>query len=268
MKRRMHNIFKEDGKALIVAMDHGTGAPVLPDLKEPGEVIRQCVAGGADGFLVTPGMAMKFKKEIKNTAMFLRSDGGSNTLTTKGAPFRKSVSVEQAIRLGSDAMLCMDFPGGEDEIDTAESVAKLVEGGIEWNMPICVEPLPRGFEFDKYDDLRTPENITMVARMAVERGADMVKVPYTGDKESFRELVESCYVPVLMLGGDARDDVSTFLQDIKDGLDVGAAGVIVGRNIYKSQSPEEMTRALARLIHENVEVEEAMKELSYLWTKS
>lgn len=261
MKRRINNILQEDGKSLIVAMDHGTGANVLPNLKNPGEIIEACRRGGADGFLVSPGMAKRFIKEISSKAMILRSDGGTNTLSTKGAPFKQSVTVSEAIRLGADAVLCMDFPGSDQEIDTATTVAKLVEQGTEWNLPVIVESLPRGFEFDKHDDLRTPENITFIARMAVERGADFIKVPYTGDKESFRELVESCYVPVLVLGGSARAEKRAFLQEVKDALDCGAAGVIVGRNIYQAEDPEKMTRSIAKIIHQNVSVDEAMEEL-------
>lgn len=261
MKRRLNNIFKKDGKAFVVALDHGTGSSVLPDLKDPGHIIRACVQGGADGFLVSPGIAKAFTADIANTALFLRSDGGSNTLTKTGVPFKQAVSVEQAIRLGADCVVCMDFPGSADEEYTADTVAALVREGIEWNLPVCVEPLPRGFEFGKYDDLRTPENITLVARMAVERGADMVKVPYTGDKESFKELVDSCYVPVMVLGGNARSNTKEFLSDVRDALDCGASGVIIGRNIYKSDNPEKMCRAITALIHDNASVADALKQL-------
>lgn len=258
MKRRLNNIFKEDGRAFIVAMDHGTGSNVLPDLKYPGKIIEACRKGGADGFLISPGMAKQFVNEIGNTALLLRADGGSNTLSKKGVPFKQAVTLEQAICLGADCVVCMDFPGSVQEEYTAETVARLVEGGTKWNFPVCVEPLPRGFEFGLHDDIRTPENIAMVARMAVERGADMVKVPYTGDKETFKALVESCYVPVLVLGGNTRADTSEFLTEVKDSLDAGASGVIIGRNIYQHENPMKMCQAIKGLIHDNLTVEEAV----------
>lgn len=261
MKRRMFNIFQEDGKAFIVAMDHGTGSPVLPDLKNPANVIDQCVAGGADGFLITPGMAMNLAKHVGNKALILRSDGGSNTLDYS-APFKQSVSVKQAVQIGADAVLCMDFPGAACQKETADSVHNLVREGLEYNIPVGVEPLDFGFEFGQHDNMRSAENITLVARMAVERGADFVKVPYTGDKESFKELVESCYVPVLVLGGNKTDDYQKYFQDLRDALDAGAKGVIIGRNVYNYKNPQRMAETITRLVHKNYTVEEALDHLN------
>lgn len=260
MKRRLYNLFAADGKTLIVAMDHGTGAAVLPDLKDPANIIDQCVEGGADGFLVSPGIAMHLAKHIGNKALLLRADGGSNTLNYD-APFKQAVSVEQALRVGADAVLCMDFPGAACQNDTSDTVHALVNEGMNWNLPVGIEPLDYGFEFGKHDDIRSVKNITFVARMAVERGADFVKVPYTGDKESFKELVDACYVPVLVLGGNKTDDMAKFFGDIRDAMDAGAKGVIIGRNIYQAESPVKMTEAIAALVHEDFSVEEALEIL-------
>ncbi|HCR83672.1 MAG TPA: deoxyribose-phosphate aldolase, partial [Lachnospiraceae bacterium] len=51
-ERRLNHIFKPDGKALIVAMDHGTFNGASPGLEHPGETISQIIEGGADSALV------------------------------------------------------------------------------------------------------------------------------------------------------------------------------------------------------------------------
>lgn len=257
MKRRMNNILGFDGKAFIVAMDHGTGSPVLPDLKNPANIIDQCIKGGADGFLVSPGIALHLADHIGNKALLLRSDGGSNTLDFS-TPFKQSISAKQAVKMGADAVLCMDFPGASCQNETSDTVHNLVSEGVDFNLPVGIEPLDYGFEFGKHEGMRSASNIIYVARMAVERGADFVKVPYTGDKDSFRELVEACYVPVFVLGGNKSNDLSLFFKDIRDALDAGAKGVIIGRNVYQAKNAEKMAHAISALVHKDITVEEAL----------
>lgn len=260
MKRRMNNILHEDGKAFIVAMDHGTGVYVLPELNDPGRVVVQCREGGADGFLMPVGMANRYQKELGNSTLLVRTDGGNSDLNVSGAPFDLLVSVEDAIRLGADGVVCMGFPGATYEEAYYRIIARLVSDGQRWNLPVGVETLPRGFEFNKFDDCRTPHNLKLAARIGCEMGADFIKTPYTGDKESFTELVEGCYRPVLILGGGKRD-VEGLLQEIREAMDCGAAGAIVGRNIYRYESPAKICKAVAAVIHQNASVKQAMEHL-------
>jgi DhnA-type fructose-1,6-bisphosphate aldolase and related enzymes len=258
MKRRMNNIIQKDGKAFLVAMDHGTGVYVLPELNHPDKVIQDCIEGGADGFLMSAGTASRFADCVGNKGLLIRADGGTSDLNVNGAPFDLLVSVEDAIRLGADGVVCMDFPGATEEQAYSKILAKLVSDGAKWNMPVGAETLPRGFEFGKFDDLRTPHNLKLAARIGCELGADFIKTPYTGDKESFKELVDGCYRPVLILGGNKKGEHELF-QEIRDSLDCGAVGVIMGRNIYRNDSPVKMCEAITALVHGNVTVDEAMK---------
>ena len=257
MKRRMKNIIKNDGKSFFVAMDHGTGVYVLPELNHPDEVIGQCIEGGADGFLMSAGTAARFGDCVGDKALLVRADGGTSDLNVNGAPFELLVGVEDAIRLGADGIVCMDFPGATEEQAYSKILAKLTSDGLKWNFPIGVETLPRGFEFDKFDDLRSPHNLKLAARIGCEMGADFIKTPYTGDKESFTELVEGCYRPVMILGGSKRGEKDLF-QEVRDAMDCGAVGVIMGRNIYRSGSPVKMCQAINALVHKDASVDDAM----------
>ncbi len=260
MKRRMNNILREDGKAFLVAMDHGTGVYVLPELNDPGKVVAQCREGGADGFLMPVGMAERFQKEVGSSTLLIRMDGGTSDLNVNGAPFELLVSVEDAIRLGADGVVCMGFPGASNEEAYYRIIAKLVSDGLKWSMPVGVETLPRGFEFGKFDDCRTPHNLKLAARIGCELGADFIKTPYTGDKQSFTELVEGCYRPVLILGGGKRD-AEGLLQELRDAMDCGASGAIMGRNIYRHENPVKMCQAIASIIHQDASVAQAMEYL-------
>jgi DhnA family fructose-bisphosphate aldolase class Ia len=97
--------------------------------------------------------------------------------------------------------------------------------------------------------------------MAVENGADMVKTFYTGTRERFKHIVDTCYAPVLVLGGARTSKDEDFLQTIRDAMDAGAAGVVIGRNVWQAPNPTAMTRALVALVHQNASVTDALRLL-------
>ncbi|MEC7220270.1 MAG: fructose-bisphosphate aldolase, partial [SAR324 cluster bacterium] len=96
-------------------------------------------------------------------------------------------------------------------------------------------------------------------RVAAEAGADYVKTFYTGDKESFRTVLDNCTVPVLILGGPKSDSGRGILQMVRDAMDVGAVGITMGRNVWGHTNIEGMTAALAAIIHEDASVDTAYR---------
>jgi len=240
-------------------MDHGSNFNVLPALKDPGKVIRACASAGADAFLSTIGMLDKFADCFLGKGVILRIDGGISFLGANDKPLQTVVTPEQALAMGADAIITMCFPGSRFENETLSSLARNIQQAHRWGMPVVAEALPRGFE--KSEDYRTPANITFACRQAVELGADIIKTEYTGSIESMRELVESVYAPVVILGGAKKVPERQLMQEIRDALDAGAAGVAMGRNIWGHPDPAKYTAAIAKLIHEDSTVEQAMKEL-------
>ncbi|GFN36748.1 class I fructose-bisphosphate aldolase [Tepidimicrobium xylanilyticum] len=260
MKRRLNNIFRKDGKSVVLAMDHGNGLNVLPELNDTGEILKKCVEGGIDAILTTYGIATTFQEELGNIGLILRIDGGTSYLAkTYDKSMEVIYSIEDAIRVGADAVLCMGFPGASNEDVTLKGLARLVSEATRWNFVVGAEMLPRGFEGD--DDARTPENIASACRIGVELGADFIKTDYTGDIESFKKVVEGCYKPVLVLGGGATKSEKDLLQMIKEAMTAGAKGVIIGRNIWRHETPDKLVKAIVAIVHEDADVEEALKLL-------
>ena len=107
--------------------------------------------------------------------------------------------------------------------------------------------------------MRTPEKVAAAARVASETGADYVKTFYTGDKRSFKEVLDNCSVPVLILGGPKIDTDLAILEMVHDAMDVGAAGITMGRNIWGHSNIEGITSALAEIIHNDASVESAYR---------
>jgi class I fructose-bisphosphate aldolase len=254
----MHRIFREDGRSLVVAMDHGLGLDVYPAMAQPGQIVNAVVAGGADAILTTPGILKQFSGELQSIAVILRVDGGNSQLAT--SPDCKLLySVEDALRLGADGVACMGFPGTALEPQTLENVARLARQADAWGVPLMAEMLPGGLFSST---LRTADNIRLAARIAVELGADFIKTEYVGPPEDFREVIENCYRPVLILGGARTEDERSLFTAVRSSLDIGVAGVVMGRNIWGHEQPQAMVRALRKLIHHDATVDEAVAILA------
>ncbi len=257
---RMNHIFQPDGKTFIMAMDHGSNFNVLPAMKNPRQLIRDIASAGADAFLATVGMADKFAESFLGKGIILRIDGGVSFLGDHSKPTCIVATAEDALRLGADSVITMSFPGSKFEHEILSDLSKVVLDSHKWGLPVTAEALPRGFE--KAEDSRTPENINFACRQSVELGADIVKTNYTGDMESFRQLTQSVYAPVVILGGAKKVPEQQLLQEIRDALDAGAAGIAMGRNIWGHENPVGYTAAIAKLIHEDCSVEAALKEMN------
>jgi len=119
------------------------------------------------------------------------------------------------------------------------------------------EMVPGGF--DSGPEHRTVEKIALAARVGAEMGADVIKCPYAPD---FARVTQTCYVPVVILGGARRGDEAAMLGEIKSAVDAGAAGVAMGRNIWQAANPIAMTRAICAMIHHGATVEEALRILA------
>ncbi len=260
MKRRWNNIFKEDNRAFVLAMDHAMLMEVSDcGLKNPAEVIRKSIKGGVDAILTTFGVAGNFQKEIGNAGLILRLDGGTGILHPGGKimdDVTLTFSVEDAVKVGADGVMCMGFPGLQREDRMIENLSRLASDCKKWGLVFGAEMVPGGFI---NDDLKTLENISFANRLGAEYGADFIKSPFAGDAESFKEVIENCYKPVLVLGGGSSREDKELLTMVKNAMDAGAAGVTIGRNIWRHESIETLCLAISKIIHEDYSVESALK---------
>jgi DhnA family fructose-bisphosphate aldolase class Ia len=255
-KRRMRRIFREDGRTVIIAMDHGAFFGPQPGFDDPSWPIRQVAAGGADAIMCTVGLARNYAEELAQVGLILRVDGGVSRLGTRTWRGSLIYGAETALRIGADGVVAMGFPGSENENENLSYLADLVDQCMTWGLPLMAEMLPRGFEGG--EDSRSPETLRMVMRLGAELGVDLIKTQYTGDVDSFRAAVDSCFVPVVVLGGAKMEDDIAVLRTVREAMDAGGKGIAMGRNIWGHQSPKKMTEAVAAIVHQNVSLEAAL----------
>jgi fructose-bisphosphate aldolase, class I len=254
--RRLNHIFKADGKALIVAMDHGLIDGPCRGLENPELTIDKIIAGGADAVLTSYGTAKRFASQLAPIGLILRGDGGSTSMGKMDGPASIFYTVDEALRLGADALAVSGYPGSDKEVESLQNIATLVRLGDNWGLPVMAEMVPGGF--DSAPEFRSTKNIAMAARVGLELGAAFIKTPYA---PNFNEVTGSCYAPVVILGGAKRGKEADMLADIKAAVENGAAGVAIGRNIFQAESPRAMTAAVAAILHAGLTVEEAMEIL-------
>jgi class I fructose-bisphosphate aldolase len=243
----MYRLFRENGRSVVVAMDHGLGSNVYPGLADPSHVIDAVVAGGADAVLTTFGILKQFYHQMKSVGVILRMDGGNSELMGGPLDMRLLYSVEDALRLGADSVACMGFPGCPLEPQTLGNVATLAGQCQTWGVPLMAEMLPGGFV---NPTLNTSEHTRLAVRLGIELGADLIKTRFPGSSEPFGQVVENCYRPVLVLGGSVVNEVS-LLTSVESAMAAGAAGVVVGRNIWGHADPQAMVEAICKIVHQN-----------------
>ncbi len=237
--RRLAHLLGTDGKCLVVAMDHA-GFMDKPQhgLEHPEQVI-QCVApAGADAFLLTLGSVQRCAHVIGRAGVWLSVDAQPPLLQHL---------VETALQIGADGIKCMVYPWWDQAPDSVTNFAALAAECIKWGLPLMAEVIPGGFSAKAEE--RTPEKISAGARVAMEAGADVIKTFYTGDAESFRLITENCPIPIIVLGGEKVKNDQDLVANVRSAMLAGAAGVAIGRNIWGHAQPDQITRALAAVIH-------------------
>ena len=242
--RRLRQIFQHDGRALIVAMDHGLIDGPCAGLEQPAATIAKIAAGGADAVLTSYGVATRFAAELAGLGLILRVDGGATSLGGGGGQGATFFGVEEALRLGADAVAVSAFPGSPVEVESLERLAHVIAAAHQWGLPVMAEMVPGGF--DSPPDKRTPHAIALAVRVAAELGADFVKTPYCAN---FAQVIAGCYVPVVVLGGAKRGNEASMLNDVAAAMQAGGAGVAIGRNIFQADDPAAMTAAVAQVVH-------------------
>jgi fructose-bisphosphate aldolase/2-amino-3,7-dideoxy-D-threo-hept-6-ulosonate synthase len=254
MKRRMHRLLREDGRILIVAMDHTSFMDqTVEGLARYGDTCRSVVPAGADAFLSPIGSILSFGDAIGPAAAIASVDATP--------PFLE-VAIERALSVGADAVKTMAYPFTGD--DSLRNASRLAADAARYGVPYVIEPIPGGFAAT---DMHTPEKIAAGARIAAETGADVVKTLYTGDPETMRRVVEYAMVPVVILGGAKKGSVRDLYQDVYDAVVVaGCAGVAIGNNIWRDPDPAGITRGLAAIIHGGASVDEALEASGQLVT--
>lgn len=257
-KRRFYNFFKQDGRSLILAFDHGEFEPLRFDV---GDMLQKAVRGGIDGILTSYGVAKQYRDLLGNIGLMIRADNNSTGLNHGGDSWRPIYSAQDVVAIGGDGMMVDALPGAEnveDDFRTMQTLSRIVADCDRYGLVSAGEVLAMGL--DK-GELRTVDNVALACRAACERGVDFIKTTEAGDFQTYGEVVvKNSYRPLLLHGGSKVTD-EVCLKNVREALDVGVKGFVMGRNIFANNNVERFCFALAKLVHEDCSLEAALKVL-------
>ncbi|MBA3028926.1 MAG: fructose-bisphosphate aldolase [Desulfobacteraceae bacterium] len=258
---RLERIFNRNThKTIIVPLDHGVSVGPIHGLVDLRDTVNKVAEGGANAVLMHKGIPRRSHRgRGRDIGLIIHLSASSNL---SPYPNTKTLvgSVEDAIRLGADAVSFHLNLGDEAERHMLKELGQIATSADDWGMPLLAMVYARGPKVkSEYD----PEVVRHCARLAEELGADVVKVPYTGNIETFHEVVEGCAIPVVIAGGPRMENDRDILQMAYDANQAGGAGLSVGRNIFQAKEPSLLVKALHGIIHENQTVEQAITILEH-----
>ena len=164
-------------------------------------------------------------------------------------------TIEEAIELGADAVSIHINIGAEDERRMLHDFGAVSREARRWGMPLLAMMYTRGPKIaSQYD----PALVKHAARVGAELGADIVKVPYTGSPDTFFEVVEGCFVPVVIAGGEKMDTDEDILKMVRGAMEAGGAGISIGRNVFQHHDPTRIVRAMSGIVHNGMGLDESL----------
>lgn len=253
---RFERVFNRDnGKTLIVPMDHGISIGPIDGIIDLKTTIQKVAVGGANAIIEHKGLVGEGLRGQGPDIGLIIHLSASTSLSPH--PNAKTIvcTVEEAIKLGADAVSVHVNLGDEDEKEMLNDFGRISRECREWGMPLLAMVYARGENIPNSFDT---EVVKHSARVAAEVGADIVKVPYTGSVESFREVTEGCSIPVVIAGGEKMDSDREILEMVKGSIEAGGAGISIGRNIFQHKDPEKIVKAMSAIIHTDISIEDAL----------
>ncbi len=247
MQNRLSRIIKpKSGHCVMLAVDHGYFGNIPGTLKCFGDL--NPLFEYADALMLTRGMLRSCVDPNIDIPIVLRVSAGASMLKELSNE-EINVTIEDAIRLNVSAITCSIFVGGEYEKQSLMNLSKIVNWGQEYGIPtLAVTAVGR-------EMVRDDRFLGMASRMAAEMGSTFVKTYYC---ENFENVTSICPVPIVIAGGKKTPEKEA-LQMARNAIDKGAVGVDMGRNIFQSDSPIGMIKAVRAIVHDNTSVDEAFE---------
>ncbi|MGQ0792725.1 MAG: 3-hydroxy-5-phosphonooxypentane-2,4-dione thiolase [Deltaproteobacteria bacterium] len=243
MKNRMARIIKpETGRAVMLAVDHGYFLGPTSRLEVPRETITPLIPY-ADTLMLTRGVLRSSVDADSSVNVVLRVSGGTSIIGPALSDEGITTSIKDAIRLNVAGIGLSVFVGTEHERQTLLSLAELVNQGEEYGIPVLAITAV-GRELEKRD----ARFLSLCSRICAELGAHIVKTYYC---EDFEKVTQSCPVPIVIAGGPRLNTELDALEMCHNAVKQGAVGVDMGRNIWQSDYPVPMIRAIRAVVHEN-----------------
>jgi DhnA family fructose-bisphosphate aldolase class Ia len=247
---RMRRLFRPDGRTVILPCDHGMVLGPLPGITDPVATVQAAVDGGADALILHQGLARMTAAVYGGRAalIYKLTDG-----CCEGTLQEVLGSVEQAVSYGADAFSVEFYIGAPNELALMRDIGRAQRAAERLGLPMVAH----AYVHPAREQAAGASAWIHAARVAAELGADVVKTSYPGDDDTFRQVLAAAWVPVVVAGGE-RADTLGLLRLIDRCVDLGAAGVAIGRNAWGTTDPAATIAAIAAVVHTRTPPDDAM----------
>ena len=249
MKNRLSRLIQQDGKCFFLPIDHGYFQGPTSCLEKPGETIKPLLRY-CDALFVTRGVARSAIDPAIKKPIILRVSGGTSMVGKDLANEVITTAIDDVIRINATAVGISIFVGSDYEKQTLNNLSSLVNECEKYGIPVMAVTAV-GKELEK----RGARYLALACRIAAELGAKVVKTYWCA--EDFEKVTGGCPVPVVMAGGPKCETDKEVLEFVHDGMQKGAIGLNLGRNVWQNPNAVPMMRALQAIIHKNASIEEA-----------
>lgn len=249
MKNRLNQLIP-DGKCFFMPIDHGYFQGPTRCLERPAETIKPLLPY-YDALFVTRGVLRAAIDPLNTKPIILRVSGGTSMVGKDLANEVITTSIQEIIRVNASAVGVSVFIGSEYEKQTLANLANLVNECENYGIPVMAVTAV-GKELEKRD----ARYLGLCCRIAAELGARVVKTYWC---EDFDKVVHGCPVPVVIAGGPKCETEKEVFGFVYDGMQKGAIGVNLGRNVWQSSQPVAMAAALQAIIHKKADVKKAQE---------
>ena len=237
------------GRCFFLPIDHGYFLGPTRNLVKPGETIAPLVEY-CDALFCTRGVLRSAIDPVGSLPIILRISGCTSIVGRTLTDEALTTSIEDIIRLNVSAVGISVFIGSEHEHQTLHNLTTAVNQCQTYGIPVMAVTAV-GKELEKRD----ARYLSLCCRICAELGADVVKTYWC---EDFDKVADGCPVPVVMAGGPKVETNQEVLEFVHDGIQRGAVGINLGRNVWQNQYPVPMARALRAIVHDDASVEEAV----------
>jgi DhnA family fructose-bisphosphate aldolase class Ia len=265
---RLGRIFDPaSGNSMVVPVDQGVEDPGFHQLatESANRIFADLIEAGADAFLARRGLAAATAATIAGRAGWIARLTGRTGLTPEIQHKDQVIlaGVEDAVRRGADAVVGTFFLGERTEPSQLSAMGLMADEADKLGIPFLAEVFPSGADDTvPYNGPYTVDELRVAVRVASEEGADFIKTFYTGDPESFQEVVDYSLVPVIVAGGDPTPDPLDVLRFAHGAMAGGGRGIAIGRKLWTSNDPGGLAKGLAAIVHGGASVEDAASHLS------
>lgn len=256
---RLSRVFSHPSQRLFgVAADHFLSYQDFPPdsgLSRLDTALGKLMAAHPDSMTINTGVAKGYWPKYAGKAALIVESG---TFTVDDRVNEIWAEPEDALRLGADALAVAIAVRGPSEGRNVSALAEAVRKAEKLELPVVAHIYPRNYDGAEPFIEFTPDQIAWAIRVGIETGADVIKVGYPGDQAAFVEMVAECPTPIVVAGGPHAKDLTEALSQVRDALDAGARGAVVGRNIWDHRDPVFAGLAYKAVIHDGLDAAAAI----------